>query len=408
MPHGRRVGIALDIQLLFKHHTEVFAGVQHYADEAGWTTVIDNWPEETLDRGKRGKPAYDGIIARVTPERMPLVEMAAATGVPVVNVMCGSPAFARLPGVFPDYAGVGRMQAEHLLGRGVRNFAFVGIQRRRPDELQRGGFKAAVEAGGHEVSEFDLPDSWDDDRELFRQTRTRILAWMNTWKTPVGLASSTDDVVRYVAQLCHDRGWRVPQDVALIGNRNEEHLCEKPRPALSSVEIGFDRIGCEAARLLDLLMSRAKPRGGRGRKSAGASDQSAPEHVILPPVGIVARDSTDSFATDDPLVAEAQAFIAEHCHTPIDVNHVALAIMVSTKTLQNHFARSLGTGVGQEIRRARVERAKRELAGSDISIDEVAKRAGFTSNARLCEVFRRDVGMSPREYRRVRKPQRTR
>lgn len=408
MPHVPRVGLALDIQLLFKHHSGTFAGVQQFADEAGWSTVIDNWPEETLAREKRGKPAYDGIVARVTPERMSLVDMAAAAGVPVVNVMYGSPAFASLPGVFPDYSGVGRIQAEHLLARGVRNFAFVGIEGRRPDELQLDGFKAAVAAAGHEASEFALPEFWDDHRELFRQTRTRVLAWMNTWKTPVGLASSTDDITRDIAQLCHERGWRVPQDVALIGNRNEEHLCDKPRPALSSVELGFDRVGYEAAQLLDSLMKRPNPRRGRGHTSARASDELPPEHVILPPVGIVARDSTDSFATDDPLVAEAQAFIAEHCHTPIDVNRVALAIMVSAKTLQNHFAQSLRTGVGQEIRRARVERAKRELAGSETSIDEVAKRSGFTSNARLCEVFRRDVGMSPREYRRLRKAPRTR
>ena len=408
MTHGRRVGLALDTQLLFKHHTEVFAGAQQFADEAGWTTVIDNWPEETLSRGNRGKPAYDGIIARVTLERSPLLDLARAASVPVVNVLCGSPAFESLPGVFPDYASVGRLQGEHLLGQGVRNFAFIGIKDRRHSAIQFDGFKAAVGSAGHAVSECALPYSWDDDRELFRQTRTRILAWMNTWKTPVGVASSHDDFVRFVAQLCLDRGWRVPKDVFLIGNANEEHHCEKPRPALSSVEIGFDRVGYEAARLLESLMSHPKPRRGGGRTGARLRDQPRPEHVLLPPVGIVARESTDSFATNDPIVAEAQAFIAEHCHTPIDVNQVALAIMVSAKTLQNHFAQSLGVGVGQEIRRARVERAKRDLAGSDIAIDAVARRAGFTSNARLCEVFRRDVGMSPREYRRLRQSRRTR
>jgi len=318
MTHGRRVGLALDTQLLFKHHTEVFAGAQQFADEAGWTTVIDNWPEETLSRGNRGKPAYDGIIARVTLERSPLLDLARAASVPVVNVLCGSPAFESLPGVFPDYASVGRLQGEHLLGQGVRNFAFIGIKDRRHSAIQFDGFKAAVGSAGHAVSECALPYSWDDDRELFRQTRTRILAWMNTWKTPVGVASSHDDFVRFVAQLCLDRGWRVPKDVFLIGNANEEHHCEKPRPALSSVEIGFDRVGYEAARLLESLMSHPKPRRGGGRTGARLRDQPRPEHVLLPPVGIVARESTDSFATNDPIVAEAQAFIAEHCHTPID------------------------------------------------------------------------------------------
>ncbi len=178
---------------------------------------------------------------------------------------------------------------------------------------------------------------------------------------------------------------RVPEDMAIIGARNEEHLCERPRPCLSSIEIGYERIGYEAARMLDRLMRGEKPQGKL--------------QIAMPPVGVVARESTDFFATDDPLVAEAQGYIALHCHTNLAVTDVATRLCVSPKTLQIHFAAALDRSVAQEIRRVRIEKVKRELATSDLSIHEIALRAGFASNTRLAEVFKRDVGMSPSEFR---------
>lgn len=402
MPSPRRIALALDIHLLYKNHTDVFAAVQRYADEAGWITFIDNWPQETLRRLPRGKPAYSGVIARVGQQRLGMIDLAAKLGVPLVNVFLGSPVFDRLPGVFPDFSQIGRIQAEHLLAHGVRNFAFMTLNGRRPDALQCDGFKATVEAAGHAVTQLGVPELWDEALDDQRQARISIERSMNDWKRPIGVASSTDDVLRFLAQLCHERGWRVPHDVALIGSRNEEHVCEKPRPGISSVEVGYERIGYEAARMLDRLMDEAAEQRAKHASPVHAK----PEHVILPPVGVVGRESTDSFATDDPLVAEAQAFILNQCHTALDVGDVAKEVSVSAKTLQNHFAVALQRTVAQEIRRVRIEKAKRKLAGNDLSIHEIALRVGFTSNARLCEVFRRDVGISPSQYRRQRKTKR--
>ena len=38
--------------------------------------------------------------------------------------------------------------------------------------------------------------------------------------------------------------------MAIIAGRNEETFCERPRPALTSVEFGYERVGYEAARLI--------------------------------------------------------------------------------------------------------------------------------------------------------------
>lgn len=190
--------------------------------------------------------------------------------------------------------------------------------------------------------------------------------------------------------------------LALCG-RFMRPLCEQPRPSLSSIEIGFDRVGYEAARLLDGLMTQAERERNKGPQNHSRrrvpSQAATPMHVTLPPVGIVVRESTSSFLAEDLLVADAQKFIAANCDRRMGVNTVAAELSVSPKTLQKHFASALNRSVAQEIRRARIERAKQELAEGTRSIQEIAKLAGFASNARLSEVFQRGLSLTPSQYR---------
>jgi LacI family transcriptional regulator len=398
---GRRVGVMIDVDLLYKHHTGVFAGIEQYAENAGWTTILDDWVEGPLARATPEQRVYDGVIARVDAKRLGAIDAAARLGIPLVNVLLGSPAVDRLPGVFPDFDHVGRLQAEHLMARGLSRFAFAFVKRRAPDERQAAAFTAHVKAAGHSITTFAWRQKRSSSLEIHDAWIASIEKWMNGWHLPVGVATVSDFVARILAQLCHGRGWRVPEDVAIIGGRNEEQLCDRPRPGLSSIECGFERVGYEAAKMLDRLMDE-----GEGVEAGHAS--ATLEHVILPPVGVVLRESTDRYASTDPVVAEAQAYIFEQCHTHLDVSTVAEKLLVSPRTLQNHFAAHLKRSVGQEIRRVRLERAKQELATTDRAVHEIAVRAGFGSNARLCEVFKREVGMSPSEYREQRQVKRER
>jgi LacI family transcriptional regulator len=86
---------------------------------------------------------------------------------------------------------------------------------------------------------------------------------------------------------------------------------------------------------------------------------------------------------------------------------VAHAIAVETRTLQNHFRKALARPVAAEIRRLRLERAKRELTQSQRTIDQIAHDTGFGTATRMGEVFRRELGLTPSEYRRQRRVDRS-
>ena len=72
------------------------------------------------------------------------------------------------------------------------------------------------------------------------------------------------------------------------------------------------------------------------------------------------------------------------------------------RTLQNYFRRVIDRPIAAEIRRLRIERAKRELVQSDRRLSDIARDTGFGESIRMCEVFRREVGMTPSEYRKQR------
>jgi LacI family transcriptional regulator len=73
--------------------------------------------------------------------------------------------------------------------------------------------------------------------------------------------------------------------------------------------------------------------------------------------------------------------------------------------LERRFLELLGRSPKQEIRRARLERAKALLAGTDVKIEGVAADSGFRCYARFARAFRGATGLTPSAYRAQYRPQ---
>jgi LacI family transcriptional regulator len=380
----RRVAFMLDLEWPYKRHAGIFAGAQRYAEEQGWESTIDEYVADDLPARRTKSIQYDGVIARVTKK---LAERAGRIGLPVVNVWVASPAWQEVPSVFSDNAADGRLRAEHLLARGLRRFAACG-RGERMFRIGAAAFQAAVKKAGFPCDTAMLPLRPGQSYAVWQKYRKRIENLISDWRPPIGVFANSEQMGRMITQMCRQRGWRVPHDVAIIAGTNEEPLCEYPRPSLTSVELGYDRIGYEAARLLDRLMD---------------GDPSPTGPILLPPKGIVVRESTDFFAVEDPVISAALEFISANSHRPrLGANDVARAVNIGTQTLQREFRKYIDRPIGAEIQRVRIERAKRELAQNERSIQEIALDAGFGRAKRMYEAFRRELGVTPREYRKKR------
>jgi LacI family transcriptional regulator len=385
MQSPRRVALMFELEWPHKRHAEIFAGAQQYADEHGWETVI----EEFVGPEREGSRLFDGIIGRVNPT---IGRWVLRVGVPTVNVWFSSPDAMKLPGVFPDFAAAGRMQAEHLLDRGLRQFCVLA-RSDRAAKTEVVAFRERIKAAGFSIQSVTLPVHPVRSLAKWRSAERQIEAAMDQWQLPIGVFACVDEIGRKVAQMCRHRNWRVPEDVAIIAGANETTLCERPRPSLSSMEFNYLRVGYEAAKLLDSLMDK-KQRGT-------FRPEPKPTHISIPPQGVVMRESTDFFAVKDPLVAAALAYISAHCHRAIKQTDVAKAVNAEVRTLHNRFRKALDRPVAAMVQFVRLERAKRELAQSDRLLRAIARDTGFGTRARMSEAFRRELGMTPAEYRRL-------
>ena len=382
MTNTRRVAVVIDLRFAVRHHHDVFAGIQRYAREhAGWDCVVQPFIG-TLD-SSRDTTGYHGIITRATAE---LALQAAKAGVPLVNVWSGSPA-KTAPSVLPDFQAVGRMAAEHLLQRGFRHFAFQGLARHRGTQLALHSFQAALCAAKCRCSTQLVSTRCDENARSWERYAVRLEEWIAAWERPLGVFTMQDIFSRYLANACQRAGLRIPEEASLIGCGNEPLICAQPEPSLSSFDMGFDRVGYEAAALLDQLME-------------GRPAPTAP--LLVEPKELVVRRSTDVSVVDHPLVAAALRFIVENSHKGIRVDDVAGHVHTSVRSLERHFRKATGRTMTEEIARLRLERAKRLLVESDEPIKQLASDCGFSDPAYFHRVFLQGEGMSPGEYRRRR------
>ena len=185
----------------FKRHLEIYAGSQRFADESSWDCTIHPAIDRALN--SKGPPAFDGIIARATSS---IAAAAAKARIPVVNVWLNSPV-THLPGVYPDFRASGTMAAEHLLGRGFRNFGHLGFLRDIDAREQHSGFHEALTEAGFTCESYRFPRSGTEGKARgWEQFISGLESWMDSWTPPVGILVCNDQYARYlIADNSHTR-----------------------------------------------------------------------------------------------------------------------------------------------------------------------------------------------------------
>jgi LacI family transcriptional regulator len=122
--------------------------------------------------------------------------------------------------------------------------------------------------------------------------------------------------------------------------------------------------------------------------------------VIVPPKGVVRRQSTSLAAHDDSEIAAALRFIFERACDGIRVDDVCDHLAISRRRLEIRFRRAVGRSPGDEIREVRMERARSLLTETEMNIDDIANRCGYRHFSSFAKAFRQHTGVRPGEYRR--------
>ncbi len=380
MPSRRTadVWVALIFGVTPDYGSGVLEGITDEGRRRGWQFLDLSDEVDPLRLQTMAAFQGDGVISAAKEPR--LNELLVERGIALVSVTT-FPVHPEVPHIGHDHRETGRLVARHFVRHGYRRAAYFGHGSLRDlcrehwlglcEEMPEGGALEPFYEGPRTSIRWSLNDQVAD-----------LAEWIDGLPKPMGIMTWDDHHAYRVELACRRCGARVPEDVAVVGTRNGDMVWRLGRPPISSVPVNESTIGRRAATMLAELMT-----GGR------------PESARIPPQPIIVRPSSDHFAVEDPDVVEAIAFIREHLSEGVGVEQAAWHLGMSRRTLTRRFTHALGRTPGEEVRYARLERAKRLLAETSMPLADVAAKAGYGYGSYLSQAFKKATGMTPTEYR---------
>jgi LacI family transcriptional regulator len=393
--------VALLIESSRKFGRDVLSGIAKYIHVHGpWSCYIE---ERELHGGIPDwlkQVPISGIIARIDGRRT--AKELLRLGVPVIDVRA-SVRFDPIPAFVTNPQAVAKMAADFFLRAGFRHFAFCGYPGIPFSDDRGGAFADYLKARGYPMHQFSLPrrSSSSASRGISApltvlqaaeqrglENEKAIAAWLFRQRRPLAVFACNDICGQQVLNACREHGINVPGEVTVMGVDDDEVLCTISEPPLSSIKPDAERIGSEAAALLDAMMKGKAVNPGL---------------VEISPLWIVERASTDVVAIEDAVTIRALRFIRSHVNEGINVKDVLSHVGCSRTDLGVRFRYWLSTSIRAEIVRLRLDRACSLLRQTNLGLDQIARQSGFRDAPSFCRVFQSRFKQTPTQYRYVKK-----
>jgi LacI family transcriptional regulator len=286
-----------------------------------------------------------------------------------------------VPNVECDEYSIGRLAAKHLLDLDHRHFAYFHYSG-NIHALRRGeGFRDALREAGQDCIDLGMiSEHGNGAGEWFRGRLAGL-------PKPLGLFAEDDLLAARVIETATEAGWQVPGDLAVVGCGNIDLVCEFGPVPLTSIACPIEEQAYQAAAMLDALLSKKK----------------LPERkLVFPPLGLIARESTNAVAARLELVKRALACMSDRLADPaLDARAVAAFCGVSLRVLYREFEKDLRTTPMVCLLRLRVRRSQELLRGENPKIETIASACGFANLRTFQRAFQRQENMPPTQWRRL-------
>jgi LacI family transcriptional regulator len=123
------------------------------------------------------------------------------------------------------------------------------------------------------------------------------------------------------------------------------------------------------------------------------------QRLLVPPVRVVERRSTDYRSLDDPAVIQAMHYIRNNACKGIKVEQVLDAVGISRSNLEKRFKEEVGETIHAVIHSEKLEKARSLLVSTSLAINEISQMCGYPSLQYFYSVFKKEYDTTPKEYR---------
>ncbi|MCW1885758.1 XylR family transcriptional regulator [Luteolibacter flavescens] len=282
-----------------------------------------------------------------------------------------------------DHRAVGRMAADHFIEKGHRHFAFLGYSDHNVSREREIGFTEALAARGHKPHCHHTPER---KARSFESLQKGDLSFIESLPKPCALFCCWDEVAFRAVQSAIELQIAVPEDLAVLGVDNDPVFSSTSRIPLSSIDPDIIRMGFLAASWLAELMS-------------GKELQQIKLERLVPPKGLVIRQSTALDAIEDPVVRRFLELLRQQRPGLLSIEELSRDCHVSRRLLEQRVKAATGKTPRQLLSQTLVEGIQRFLSQTDYTLAHIADLLGFEHAERLSHLFRRQTGKTPGEYR---------
>ena len=201
---------------------------------------------------------------------------------------------------------------------------------------------------------------------------------------PCGVFAANDPVGESALVSCADVGLSVPEEVAVVGVDDYAMICENTMPTLSSVVPDLTGAGRMSVELLHDLIR---------------SPMTAPVIRTFGVLGLHRRASSRRLRENNPAVARVLELIRTKACEGLSAEQALAEMKCSRRLAEMRFRQATGHSPLEEIQARRLERACEMMASTDNTIESIATMCGYGSAVFLQKLFRRHMGVTPREWR---------
>lgn len=278
-----------------------------------------------------------------------------------------------------DNEAVGKMAADHLMGLGIENITFCGINGVVWSRERLDAFRASI--GDTMLEEF-LSNDEDTDWLSLRD-------WLEDLPKPVAIFACNDVMAKTLIEVCLSSGLKVPQEVAVLGVDDDSFICNITTPTISTVKLDFEGIGYKV--------------GSKIERAILCGEYE--EDVILhEPVRIIERESTPPLQIKDPYVRKVLDYLQKHYTEDISISDAIRDIPLSRRSIEIRFRKEMsGKTMLHTLTDLRIEKMKTLLEQTDEQVFNAAILSGFNESTNINRVFKASTGYAPREYRLIHK-----
>jgi DNA-binding LacI/PurR family transcriptional regulator len=362
------VAVAFDQNL--RYSSEIFRGVADYAahHHLDWRLLPlgFDFEEPVMDLAASGQ--LRGVIGSFISDRW--IGNLRQPAVHAVNLFQLSRIHS-VPTVCVDDVSIGDRAARHLAEQAARSFAFFGPDNLYSTQLRREGFSAALP----EITVVRLRHGAPLRHEVGQ---------LDGLAKPVGVFCGSDHLARALILEARRQGWRVGQDLLVLGSDNDPSESIFAEIGISSFHLPAHEIGYTAARRLSEQESGLRP---------------DPSRCFVSAPRLIAREST---LPPGPArtVQHALNYFEEKLSDPaLDIGKLCRGIGVSRRSLELAFQKERQTSPYRQLSAYRLEKARQSLTQTQLPVEAVGQSCGYPEPHHFSAWFKKQSGMAPKPYR---------